>query len=474
MFLPITGVQRQVIISSCIYLGQMICGYTLSWTGPVIPKLRDLEQSPLPYLLTETQLSLVATITYLGAIPGPYITVWLSNTKGRKPCFIFGGLCLAVSYTLMAAARNLAMLYISRFLVGIAIGVIGVMNLVYIGEIAFLVGIAIGVIGVMNLVYIGEIASTNIRGILLSAIGIFTTLGSILMFSYGPFVSYHATTYLPLSLSLVYIFCLLWLPETPIFYIIQGKDKELIKVLTDLDRLEDKDKLLENKKEITGTNTKKEWIELISVKSNRKSLFIVVVINVLQHCSGVLGIVFFSAAIFDMAGSSISSNISMIVIGCFQLSGSSLTPFFIERAGRRVILIMSSALCSLSMFILGLYFYLDHIGNSVVENVKWLPLVLLILFYIGYDSGLGIIPNAIIGEVFTSNVRSKGSTVTMTISWMFGFMVTTAFGALLATVGGHVAFWFFSCTCACAVLFTIFFIPETKGKSLMEIQESLS
>ncbi|XP_045780677.1 facilitated trehalose transporter Tret1-like [Maniola jurtina] len=452
MFLPITGVQRQVIISSCLYLGQMIAGYTLAWTGPVIPKLRDLEQSPLPYLLTETQLSLVATITYLGAIPGPYITVWLSNTKGRKPCFIFGGLVLAVSYTIMAASTNLAMLYIGRFLVGIGSGVLTV----------------------MNLVYIGEIASTNIRGILLSAIGIFNTLGSIVMFSFGPFVSYHATTYLPLSLSLVYIFFLLWLPETPIFYILQGKDKELLKVLQDLDRLEDKDKLLEVKKELTGTSAKKEWIELFSIKSNRKALFIVVVINILQHCSGVLGIVFFSAAIFEMAGSSINSNVSMIVIGCFQLSGSSLTPFFIERAGRKIILMMSSALCSLSMFILGLYFYLDHIGNSVIENVKWLPLVLLILFYIGYDSGLGIIPNAIIGEMFTSNVRSKGSTVTMTTSWIFGFMVTTAFGAMLATVGGHVAFWFFSSTCACAVLFTIFFIPETKGKSLMEIQENLS
>lgn len=88
-------------------------------------------------------------------------------------------------------------------------------------------------------------------------------------------------------------------------------------------------------------------------------------------------------------------------------------------------------------------------------------------------TGLGIIPNTIIGEVFTTSVRSKGSTLAMTTSWLFGFLTSTAFGALLETVGGHVLFWFFSCVCACAVLFTIFFVPETKGKTLLEIQEAL-
>lgn len=64
--------------------------------------------------------------------------------------------------------------------------------------------------------------STNIRGILLTTIGIFTTVGSIVNFSYAPFVSYYATTYLPLTLSLIYIFCLFWIPETPIFCMLQG------------------------------------------------------------------------------------------------------------------------------------------------------------------------------------------------------------------------------------------------------------
>ncbi|XP_052744836.1 facilitated trehalose transporter Tret1-like [Bicyclus anynana] len=274
-------------------------------------------------------------------------------------------------------------------------------------------------------------------------------------------------------MSVVFTLCILFIPETPIFYALQDNDEDLKKVLQDLDRMDDMDELLETKEELKTRDTKREWKDLFSIRSNRKALFVVVVINILQHGSGVMAVLFFSAAIFDMAGSSIPSSLAMIIIGCFQLSGSCVTPIFVERVGRRIILITSSTICCLSMFTLGLYFYLDYIENPVIIHIKWLPLVVLILFYVGYDSGLGIIPNAIIGEMFTSNVRSKGSSVTMTTSWLFGFAVSTAFGALLEAVGGHVAFWFFSATCAVAALFTIFFIPETKGKSLLEIQKAL-
>lgn len=98
-----------------------------------------------------------------------------------------------------------------------------------------------------------------------------------------------------------------------------------------------------------GSNTKRDWMELFSIRSNRKSLFIVITLNVLQHCSGVMAIIFFSAAIFDKAGSSIPSHISMVIIGCCQLLGSTITPFFIESTGRKKILIISSAISSLSM-----------------------------------------------------------------------------------------------------------------------------
>ncbi|XP_023946829.2 facilitated trehalose transporter Tret1-like [Bicyclus anynana] len=309
----------------------------------------------------------------------------------------------------------------------------------------------------------------------MSAMGAMFTVGSIMVFSIAPYVSYRVSVYIPLAINVFHLIVLFTIPESPIFYAIQGKRKEMIAVLEDLGRPNDAEKIVSEADDLTETNTStiKDWKELFMVRSNRKALFIVVIINVLQHGSGVMAVLFFSAAIFDMAGSNIDSNVAMIIIGCCQLMGSAVTPLFIESTGRKNILIISSSVCTISMFTLGLYFYLLFKGFPVVYTVNWLPLVVLILFFIGYDFGLGIIPNTLMGEMFTSNVRSKGSTLTLTTSWLFGFLVSTAFGAFFVTIGGHVAFWFFSGTCACALLFTIFVVPETKGKTLLEIQQSL-
>ncbi|XP_052744835.1 facilitated trehalose transporter Tret1 [Bicyclus anynana] len=466
-----------------VYVGQIINGFSGAWAGPGLPLLRDLEQSPLPYLLTESQLSFVASLTYLGAIPGTHITAWLSNTRGRKPCLVIGGFVSVLSYVFLATANNLAMLYISRFLAGVTIGIVNV----------------------MNLVYIGEIASPKIRGILLTAIGIFTTVGMLMIFAVGPYLSYNDIIYVGIILAIAYLFLLIWIPESPIFYAIQGRNEDVNKVLQDLGRTEDFTLGLYFYLDKIGHPVvdKIKWLPLVVLilfyigfdsgfgiipnalvgemfTPNVRSKGSTVALTTSYLCG--FGITTAFGALLEIIGGHVAFWFFSGTCACAFL----FTAFFIPEtkgktlldiqaafAGRKLLLLISTAICSLTMFTLGLYFYLDRIGNPVVDIINWLPLVVLILFYIGYDSGFGIIPNALIGEMFTPNVRSKGSTVALTTSYLCGFGVTTAFGALLEIIGGHIAFWFFSVKCACAFLFTAFFIPETKGKTLMDIQDDL-
>ncbi|CAH2096883.1 unnamed protein product [Euphydryas editha] len=429
----------------------MMVGFTISWTGPIFLKIRDPVLSPLSYLPTETELSLVASLLYIGGVPGPYVMSWLSNVYGRKPCIIIGGVVCCLAYSVLVWSQNLAMLYCGRLLSGLTIGIIAV----------------------MNLVYIGEIASTKIRGILLTIIGIFTTCGSILVFAVGPYFSYKTATSVGLALSVVFTLFSLFIPESPIFHILIDNVDEVKETLKDLGREDDIENLLESKNNFSKTTTKKDWIELITLRSNKRASFIVFTINILQHCSGIFAILAYSGSIFAMAGSSVSPNISMLIIGLFQVTGSVTAPFFVERNGRKMLLFLSCVACFLSMLLLGVYFYLDHISYAGLMNVKWLPLLILIVFFIGYDAGLSVIPNVLGGEMFTMNVRSKGSAVALTCSWISGFLVTIAFGAITENYGIYTAFWFFSCTCFISCLFTLFFVPETKGKSLLEVQEIL-
>lgn len=113
--------------------------------------------------------------------------------------------------------------------------------------------------------------------------------------------------------------------------------------------MEEKDKLLETRNEFTSTNDKTDWIELFTLRTNRKALLIVIVINVLQELSGAMAILFFSGSIFEMSGSSIHSNIAMIIIGFIELFGSILSPVLISKTGTKKLLLISTAMCSLTM-----------------------------------------------------------------------------------------------------------------------------
>lgn len=92
-----------------------------------------------------------------------------------------------------------------------------------------------------------------------------------------------------------------------------------------------------------------EWKQVLTVKSNRKALFITLTLGILQQGSGIIAVTFFATTIFQLAGSSIEPNIATIIIGVTQIFSSTLTPFFVERIGRRILLIYSTTVCTLSL-----------------------------------------------------------------------------------------------------------------------------
>ncbi|CAH2059208.1 unnamed protein product, partial [Iphiclides podalirius] len=118
-------------------------------------------------------------------------------------------------------------------------------------------------------------------------------------------------------------------------------------------------------------------------------------------------------------------------------------------------------------YLAGLFSIISFLLLATANNLS--------MIYVGrVFNGFGIIPGTLIGEMFHSNVRSTGSTVSATIGWLFGFGLTTIFGYMVSELGSHITFWIFSGMCALAFLFTLVFVPETKGKTLDEIQFMLN
>ncbi|XP_072934062.1 uncharacterized protein [Epargyreus clarus] len=435
-----------------VYLGQSLVGFGLGWTAPIMPKLYDPDQSPLPYVVTETEATLIGSLLYIGTIIGPYISGTLSNLIGRKPCLLLGGSLNILAFVILTMARNLAMIFAGRILTGLGAGVIFI----------------------TNLVYIGEIAPTNLRGILLTGTAIFSTFGTLLVYSIGPYFPYTVTGFIGAALTTIYCIGILFIPETPLFFVMRDDLKAAKQVLEELGRFEEIEKVISQKNPEEKISLKKEWTQIFTDKSNRKALIITLTLNILQQLSGVIVVVFFTSAIFGLAESSIDPNVATIVVGLTQLFGGCITPFFVERNGRKILLLVSTAFCSLSLAVLGVFNYLSDISHTSAAKLTWLPLVLLFVFFFSYSLGFAIIPQTFVGEMFQSNIRSTASTVTVTIGWIFGFGVTTVFGYTITALGGYVAFWTFAGACAVAFLFTLLYVPETKGKTLEEIHEMLS
>ncbi|CAK1540974.1 unnamed protein product [Leptosia nina] len=516
-----SGYRKQFLIVACVNIGQFIDGYSVGWSAPIIPKLQDPEQTPLPEVVTDLQIAWIGSLLYLGSIVGPYIPSYLSNIIGRKPCLLFGGVLNLLAIILIVTTRNITMVYAIRIISGLGMGMVTV----------------------SNLVYVGEIASTNIRGILLTSTSIVGISGTLAAYCVAPFVSYKMTGYFALIINLVHVFGIYFIPESPVYYAIKGKEIEAKNTLRSLGRVQDLEYVFES---VKGTNAGeasswKAWIKIFTVKANRRSLLITLTLCTLQQTSGVAVVLFFATTIFQMAGSSIRPDIATIIIGSTRLIASMVAPFVVERAGRRILLLASTAFCACSLSILGTYFYLTRIKSSLISEVGWLPLLALILYFFSYEIGevkvkvkgdldlitryktqlqecfkslrnraaamglvvneektkylatphtsmgapvsienvtfercFGTMPCALVGEMFRGNARSTGSAVAMTTAWLIGFGVATGFGSMVKFLGGDVTFGMFACSCLVAFVFTLKFVPETKGKNLNEIQEILS
>lgn len=156
-----------------------------------------------------------------------------------------------------------------------------------------------------------------------------------------------------------------------------------------------------------------------------------------------------------------------------QVLATCSSTLLVDKAGRRVLLLISSTVMATCLTVLGLCFHLQESGYDV-SSISWLPLASVAVFIIVFSMGFGPIPWIMLGELFPSNVKGVASAVTAASSWILAFTVTKAFQNMLDLLGSPITFWLFAVMCIAGTVFTAVLVPETKGKDLEEIQLELS
>jgi len=211
-----------------------------------------------------------------------------------------------------------------------------------------------------------------------------------------------------------------------------------------------------------------------------RPLFVSCTVMIFQQLCGINVVIFYTVSIFQSAGfDKETSGLATVAIGAVQVFGTVIACFLMDRSGRRKLLIIGGLSMGLTAFMMGVYYQQMIHANAptdgstarpVENNLGWLAIFSLVGYSFAFAVGWGPIPMLLMSEIFPAKVRGAASAVASLVNWTLAFIVTNQFANLTAVLGSHGTFWLFGTFCVLSVGFVFRFVPETKGKSLDDIE----
>lgn len=188
----------------------------------------------------------------------------------------------------------------------------------------------------------------------------------------------------------------------------------------------------------------------------------------------VLFILFHAPLWHQAANVAIEPEVATIILGGMQILGTLFASLMLDRVGRRVLLLASGTAMFASVLTLGIYLQLLSNAPDQVSALGWLPILALSLYVTMFSVGFGPIPFLMLGEIFANDVKGPASALANINSNIFSFAVSQLFSLAREAIGSGLTFVIFAAFCFLAVVFVALFVPETKGKSLNEVQVMLA
>ncbi|XP_054285236.1 facilitated trehalose transporter Tret1-2 homolog [Macrosteles quadrilineatus] len=278
-----------------------------------------------------------------------------------------------------------------------------------------------------------------------------------------------------LAIVVVYFFLLICIPESPISYLLENNEEDARKSLQWLrgSHYNIDVELAVKKQNIDAMKAAKlKFFEAFSSKAAKRGLVICVGLMVFRVFSGAPGIIYYNTNIFHEVDFSLSPNIQTILLGSIDLVFTMVSSSVIDKLGRRPLLFISGAGMATSTFFLGLFFFLKD-RNYDLSSIAWLPLVIICIFVISFSLGFGPIPPVLFGETFPRNIATHALSVVSCLTSFFLFIATFYFEIISLAIGRGVLFFICSTCTFVGILFTHFFVIETKNKPLEQILKEL-
>lgn len=434
------------IIAIVASLGGLLSGYD---TGVISGALLFINET---WVLPDTLQGFLVSSVLIGAVIGAATNGILADILGRKKIIMATAVIFILGSILCAFAPNVYVLILSRIFVGFAVGIVN-----------FVVPL-----------YLSEVSPKNLRGTLVSLYQWAITAG--ILFSYFINAVFAQAVYnwrwmlfAGVVPGLVLFIGMCFMSDTPRWLVSKNRDDEAKKVFSKIEPDIEPEKEIAEIKETLVDNRQEKTFRL------KKWMIMPFVVGIgimfAQICTGINTIIYYAPTIFKTAG--FDSNLTAIYattgIGVVNFIMTIVAVFFTDRIGRKPLLYFGLTGVMLSLFALGTSFAFAGVLGS---SLKWVAVGSLVTYIICFAMSLGPIGWILVSEVFPLRIRGIAMSVCTVSNFAFNFFVVGSFPVLLHRIGGAWTFWIFGIVSILCIIFVYFFVPETKGISLEEIESN--
>ncbi|XP_049961086.1 facilitated trehalose transporter Tret1-like [Schistocerca serialis cubense] len=438
-------------------LGYVTFGAFLGWGAPVLPRLTS-NTSHIPttedeasWIIASSSLSMVFPMLFIGH---------LVDIVGRKRMLLFTVFPHSALWLIQIFATQPWELMLSR--------VIG--------------AIAQCIVLVASPCYLVEIAELEIRGTLITIYQVMQNLGTLVVFCVAPYVHFRTLAGILLAFPLLLVATLSWMPESPTYLLLRGRNKEAQQSLVRLRGMNNFEDVEEefaamrraveerNSDPLARGGYAATMRELVCDPVNRRTLLLASALQALLLWCGFLVMMTYATFFFKLSGSSLDPDLSSISLAVIQLIMSVVASVAVERFRTRKIPLMVcfSGAC-LALISEGFYFYMKDGLHADVSSIGWLPLTAHIAFLIFNTLGPGALIWTVCGEVFRPRVKGVAMSVLSIVNCGSAFATLKTYHLMYTYFDLYYSFWMFATICLGGMVFVWQLVPETKGRHPEEV-----
>ncbi|KAG5867471.1 hypothetical protein JTB14_014112 [Gonioctena quinquepunctata] len=458
------SVWKQVILGLLTNFSSIGPSMSLGFSAVALDVLRGSS------LMNENQLSWFASIASLATPFGCFFSGPFADRFGRrKAIFFVNAVCILGWLTIAIACNNVTRIHYPLLLSG-----------------RLLTGLSTGLCSSPATVYMVEISSPELRGVFVTWATISFSLGVLLVYFLG-FLLKDALFTMSLITSAIpcigVLLAIFFVPESPHWLLrknhIEQAKKNMCRVFgtsTYNSQVQAEVETLMQNRGVKKPDEKKTWSQQLSRKidfilkpQSLKPMSIALAYFFFQQFSGTFVIIFYAIDIVENAGVSFDPYLTIVIIGVVRLLSAVLASFLSRKVGRRPLSLVSGTGMTISLLALTAYILLQE--NGSITKLTVVPMSLLLTYFVTSSIGFLPLPFAVTAELLPSKIRGTASGLTAGLGYVFNFIAVKIYPDMVLILGRKGVFGFYGVMALIGTIFIWFVLPETRGKSLQEIED---